>query len=235
MRSAAWVAMAVLVAGCGTPGASDSPDAPNTGPDIGTDGGEPPVQKTLMPLAIGSKWVYRVTDPIAGTVAQKTTIVSEQRDLDGAKAGVHVYVVESEVSGLKSVTFVEPKGEIALRHREDTLQNGSLVESRMVLPSSTRGPITLPHANQRWHDAYTEDSYGPDGSFVKSRPQEDDWEVEAMSERVTVPAGSYDAVRLKRTRLDNGKIRTTWWVPGIGKVKEDDAGYIEELVSVQLP
>lgn len=228
------MALAVLAAACGPSGGGSS-DGPNTGPDIGTDGGEPPAQKTLMPLAIGSRWVYRVTDPIAGTVAQKVTTVTGERDLDGAKAGIHVYVVESEVSGLKSITFVEMDGDLALRHREDTLMNGSLVESKLVLPHSTRGPITMPNANQRWHDAYTEDAYGPDGSLVKSRPQEDDWVVEAMSDRVSVPAGSYDAVRLKRTRVDNGKIRTTWWVPGIGKVKEDDAGYIEELVSVQLP
>ncbi len=52
------------------------------------------------------------------------------------------------------------------------------------------------------------------------------WRVLAVNETVTVPAGTFtNAIRIERDRPDKeGKLRTYWLVPGIGKVKETASG-----------
>jgi hypothetical protein len=49
---------------------------------------------------------------------------------------------------------------------------------------------------------------------------------------VTVPAGTFTAIYLQKAS-GGGTTKTYWYVPGVGKVKED-GGQLEELVSHEL-
>ncbi|MCB1508444.1 MAG: hypothetical protein KDI98_06760 [Hyphomicrobiaceae bacterium] len=58
-------------------------------------------------------------------------------------------------------------------------------------------------------------------------------------ERITVPAGTYDAWRVEEGAGGGGFARTTWWAPQLGYVvrtqvtRGDDAGEVRELARIQ--
>jgi hypothetical protein len=58
------------------------------------------------------------------------------------------------------------------------------------------------------------------------------FDVEAVGEEVTVPAGTFTAVRIRRSDPVDGSYRQYWYVQGTGKVRElEDNGDSEELAS----
>ena len=61
--------------------------------------------------------------------------------------------------------------------------------------------------------------------------ERDPWTVDAVSQMVTVPAGTFRAIVL--TKAGGSSLKTYWYVPGVGKVKET-GGQTEELVSYEV-
>ena len=61
----------------------------------------------------------------------------------------------------------------------------------------------------------------------------DRWTVLAASESVTVPAGTFDAIKLMRVSSSQGAVKTYWFVENVGKVKEE-GGQLEELESYEV-
>lgn len=61
------------------------------------------------------------------------------------------------------------------------------------------------------------------------------WTVEAVDEAITVPAGTFCALRVRRTVAATGSIKTYWFARGVGKIRESGAGQTEELSGYTLP
>ena len=61
----------------------------------------------------------------------------------------------------------------------------------------------------------------------------DRWTVLAASESVTVPAGTFDAMKVMRVSSSQGAVKTYWFVENVGKVKEE-GGQLEELESYEV-
>jgi hypothetical protein len=62
------------------------------------------------------------------------------------------------------------------------------------------------------------------------------WTVESTSDRVTVPAGTFTCLRLRRSRK-HGEPTLSWFAKGVGLVKEQGAGPLgnETLSLVRAP
>jgi len=83
-----------------------------------------------------------------------------------------------------------------------------------------------------WHVAYTEVT--TDSANVMTTIAKDEtWTVEATAESVTVPAGTFTAVRLHKV-TSGAADKMFWFVAGVGKVKET-GDQTEELVAYTLP
>ncbi len=153
-----------------------------------------------------------------------------------------------------------------VRFRELSIDAGSgkLKNETFWDPPKLRVDDTMEHTviGAKWPESYTEhvldtanaapdaaasdDAGAPadagdptDAAIVDTAtPLMDLWSVVAVSDPVTVPAGTFNAIKLKRIQQETATIKYFWFARGIGKVKE--AGEIgspeqtEELVTYSV-
>jgi len=224
--AAACLALAALLSGCGPGNAA----CPGDGSD------------RYLPLAVGAQWSYSVVEQgiPPGT---KTNVVEAQETLTGSKAGVSAFRVRTTKQGEGDhVSWQEVAGDRVLRHREVTYTtSGTEQIEELYLPSRLRVDQTTAHssASASWTEAYMERTTS---LVTQTTPVEVDkdetWTVLSASEVITVPAGSFTTLKVRKVSTAGGVAgsdKTYWYARGIGKVKEVGAGRTEELSSCLLP
>jgi hypothetical protein len=88
---------------------------------------------------------------------------------------------------------------------------------------------------------YDRIAYDGNGNNPEVEERGHTFEVLAVDEQVTVPAGTFDdCVKFERVRTkgaESGALTWFWYAPGVGKVREENPieMEIEELVSVSIP
>jgi hypothetical protein len=246
-RSYALLALLGLPVGAACGGEDDTSDS--TGSSTGTDGGSTPsssgtgsdagsasadnlkvdyTKGPLMPLSIGSTWTYRVTDGDKIDEKKLTAEKSEAVGGTGPNAGkTAVKLVADRVDEL-TVSWVAADGDRVLRYREQVVDVATqAVEKEDVWePYRLYADGTEAHRGQgaTWLEEHTETTT-KDGVAETSTISER-WTVQSAAESVTVPAGTFTAVVF--TKAGASKLKTYWYVPGVGKVKET-GGQTEEL------
>ncbi|MCI0572444.1 MAG: hypothetical protein L0Y66_16945 [Myxococcaceae bacterium] len=242
-RGWVWVVMLLGAVACGggagLPTDDGGPGGDDSGPDpAGSDDGRnmalPPLPEgTLWPLTAGSTWMYRIHDPDVGQPFEKTVRVLGEAAVPQS-AGVAT-VVTSEQPFLNYVekSWQVVKDGIALRVREEDRRSGFLVRVTTWDPATVKSIADVPPDLAWVHVAQINETVQlmADGS-VTTKPRQYTWRVLSLNETVTVPAGTFQTVKIHRERTDNdklGKGRTYWLAPGVGKVKEDGER-LEELL-----
>jgi len=224
--AAAGLALAALLSGCG-PGTAACPG----------DGSD-----RYLPLAVGAQWSYSVVEQ-GIPPSTKTNVVEAQETLTGSKAGVNALRVRTTKQGQGDhVSWQEVAGDRVLRHREVTYTtSGTEQLEELYLPSRLRVDQTTAHssASASWTEAYMERTTS---LVTQTTPVEVDkdetWTVLSASEVITVPAGSFTTLKVRKVSTAGGAAgsdKTYWYARGIGKVKEVGAGRTEELSSCLLP
>lgn len=152
---------------------------------------------SLFPMALGSRWVYRVTDKQPGADEEIAASVSIVRG---------VFLLGEQV------WYQYEEGEYSLWLRNDELGQ---YEATILLDEESNGPKlerhylvfkSHPKAGQKW-------TYRPDEEV------EEPTQVEclAVNEKVEVPAGSFLCVTYRIT--DGDFVSTLYFAPGWGLVK----------------
>ena len=222
------LSLAVALGACG--GGDD--DAQTDGPPVG-DGG----QGRYLPLAMGATWTYRVTDPVSGAVANKSSTVEAYEDIGGDKAGTMGFRVRTEKLDGRTVSWQADTGTSIVRHREQTFDlAGAMIAEEYYTPFKLRVDESPAHLmmGAAWTEAFTE-KHTDMATGTTTTMKMDAWTVEAVAESVTVPAGTFSCVRLHRVGQAMGQSdKTYWFARGVGKVKET-GGQTEELVSYSIP
>jgi hypothetical protein len=202
-------------------------------------GGEGPTQVTggpLLPWAVGNRWTYQVTED--GMISSKVTTIGEQEPVggDGPKAELMAYkVVTSKKDGADHTdSWQAPDGDRVLRYREQSFSasSGDLELEEYWDPYKLHVDGSPEHLVEgaSWLEEYEETKL-PVGDTESQSTRRDRWQIKALSERVTVPAGTFDnAVVFQKIGSD---LKTYWYVPGVGKVKET-GGQTEELMDYEL-
>lgn len=226
----------LLAAACGgesqnPPGGADAPDADPSAPDAGAIAGR------LLPLASGASWTYRVTDTTTGATADKTSTVGAEEDVGGAKAGVIAFRVTTEKLDGMTVSWQEDIGTAIVRHRERSFDAaGGLQTDEIYTPHKLRVDDSPAHrvAGATWTEAYTEDITDAAGQRTSTTKTET-WSVEAVDDTITVPAGTFTCVRVRKTSQTTASNKVYWFAPGVGKVREAGMASLEELTAYSLP
>ena len=214
---------------CGSldPHAADNADA----------GGTP--KSVLLPLAAGNRWTYRVTN--GDDMETKNQVVGELEPVGGSGPNASVMAFRMTttrgVNGTnETVSWQAVVGARVVRYREQAF-------------NATSGMLDI---EEHW-DPYklrvdqAEEFTGDGASFLESYDETklvpgtesttatrgDRWTVLAASESVTVPAGTFDAIKLMRVSSSQGAVKTYWFVENVGKVKEE-GGQLEELESYEV-
>ncbi len=212
---------AVAAAGCGS-------EDPGTG-GLGGEG-------RLLPLVVGATWTYRITDPFTGTISDKSSTVEQLEPVGDRKPGVMALRVRTEkIDGL-TISWQEDTGTSIVRHREQSINRaGAVTSEEWYAPPKLRIDDTTPRTTPgaTWTEVHTETEIKANG-IMSTKEKSDVWTIERVEE-VTVPAGTFQTLRVRRADSDGtGGAKTYWFARGIGKVKET-GGQTEELVSHAIP
>lgn len=243
----------LLAAGCGG-GSGQSNDG-------GVDSG------SWLPLKVGNRWTYQVTD-VDGTVSAKVQGVTAEQAVGGDGDSKDMMAFRL-VTGNKfndpngDVSFQALVGDRVVRFRELSINGTSGAvkkEEYFGTPWKLRVDAAAEHTAVRatWLESYpdfvvdkpkaTTASDGgatvvdagasADGGLVTTTSQITDvWSVTAVDEPVTVPAGTFKALVVRRLAdSGSGTDKSFWFVRGVGKIKETGVGQqTEELLSYSLP
>lgn len=229
-----WRAMLLcgLVASMAGCGGAPLPGNPNPRPDQELPPGEEDpgqASTSLYPLSVGSSWTYRITDDVE--VFEKALEVMERGPApDGS--GVTAVRVHSTQPHLTEDSWMVERDGLIYRVWEEDFREGALLRTTTWSPAIMKSVSISREAG--WAESFTSEEII---EFPSGDVQEDEktyvWRVVGV-ESVTVPAGTFEAVKVERVRPDKpDKLRTYWLVEGVGKVKETGER-LEELLHYEV-
>jgi hypothetical protein len=198
-----------------------------------------PITGPLLPWKVGNTWTYQVT--AAGEVSTKTTTVGGLEKVGG--------VGPNQGKDANQATTMKKDGSDKTESWQ-VLQGTRVVRYREISYAASTGQPKLeehwdpcklhvdwtPEKMEKgyvWLEQYTETKLPQDGTLA-APPQDtvDAWTVEELAATVSVPAGTFtNAVVL--TKASGDTLKTYWYVPSVGKVKEI-GGQTEELVAFKV-
>jgi hypothetical protein len=206
---------------------------------LGCGGDEPPQNPDanpadgFLPLVTGATWTFRITDPSTGATEDKVNTVGPLEDVGGLKAGTMAFKITTEKLDGSTVSWQAIVGDTVVRHKEQTFDlAGAMTREEWYDPYKLRIDGSAEHTVQgaTYVQSYNELVTGVAMPVAKSET----WEVIGVDQPVTVPAGTFNALVVRRTAGAGQADKTYWFVRGVGKVKED-GGQLEELVSYTIP
>lgn len=236
--SHAPIAIAIAV-GLSTVGCGGGNENPGGGPDSGVPYDGATIQATsgpYQPLVVGATWTYHVDD--MGLVYDKQSTVEAQEDIGGTKAGISGFRVRETIKSAIQLTWYEVTATDVRRHHDQLMDGAGLLASdEWYDPHWLRVDETPAHLQQdaAWTEHYT------NTKTTSSKPtavinHEEAWVIEGVDVPITVPAGTFAALQVRRADNADGMIKTQWFVRGVGKVRETtSSGHLEELTSYNIP
>lgn len=198
------------------------------------DASAPAKTPTLLPWAEGNSWTYRVTGD--GEQSTKVTTVGALEPIGvGPNAQKLAHKVITRKGAMdETISWQAVEGERVLRYREQSFSKatGALQLDEHWQPGKLRVDWSAAHtaAGASWVETYSETKL-PVDDVASTATATDTWMVDAVNQPVTVPAGTFTAIVL--IKAGEASLKTYWFVPGVGKVKET-GGQTEELVSYQV-
>jgi hypothetical protein len=187
----------------------------------------------LLPWKQGNTWNYRVTEDGEETTKVLTVGALEAVGGTGPNSAVQAHkTVTQKSNGAQTISWQKEVDGRVVRYREQAFKkSGALDEEQTWSPAKLHVDATAAHvaAGAAWEETYQE-TITEDGVTTTSTAR-DAWKVLGVDVAVTVPAGTFRAVQLEKTT--GTSVKTYWFVPGVGKVKES-GGQTEELTSYKL-
>jgi hypothetical protein len=191
---------------------------------------------SYLPWAEGYTWTYRVTNN--GEVSTKVVTIHAEEKVGGTgphKDDLAFRVVTSKGDADQTISWQVFEDERVLRYREQSFHEttGALEQDEHWDPYKLHFDGTDEHTEEgaTWLESYEETKIAASGKPDEVSTERDRWIVDSHSEKVTVPAGTFDAVVVQKA--GGSDVKTYWYVRGVGKVKET-GGQTEELVSYEV-
>lgn len=201
----------------------------------GSDTGE--LDDTLYPLVDGARWTYVVTNTF-GQITDSQVIEAHETVWDGERAWQ--LVDEPGSKGNWDASTIIRDGDLTLRVHREELGNLGPTEILDYDPGFVRANDAWTTVGFKEERSYERTAYDGDGENPMVEARSHTYEVLAVDEQVTVPAGTFHCVKVERVRTlgaESGALAWFWFAPGVGKVREERPleMEIEELVSVSIP
>lgn len=198
------------------------------GIDDTADGGLSAAE-SWYPLALGNRWEYRIVD--GPRTFTKVRTITGQQEVGG---GIVAWRMESIEDGMKVVALNDYLPDVGVRRFRDELYD---LSTDRLIEASSYDPFTLRFPPFRIAsgliETYVERRYDGDNRMIDEKEKVHQWEVVSKDEVVTVPAGTFHCMHVRRTNASGTKVREYWMARGVGKVKEV-GDFVEELTSWQV-
>jgi hypothetical protein len=246
--------MATLAVACGgedpgendgnsTGGVSAAGGSATGSTSSGGSSGAPPMSRgPLLPWAMGNSWTYRVTED--STVTTKRTSVGALELVGGTgpnkdvMANLVVTHKDDTGDGLaldETRSWQALEGERVVRYREQSFSRTTkqLELEEFWEPHKLHVDSAAAHVatNATWLESYKENKLPVGAQPTYDITTNDRWFVDGV-ESVTVPAGTFEALVLRKVSGSNAE-KKYWYAPNVGKVKET-GGKTEELTEYQV-
>lgn len=219
--------------GCGD---EDPGDAAGGGAHDGAgggDGGGPDL--ALLPLSVGARWTYRVTDAASGASADKVSVVEAEEPVPGREAVTAFRVRTEKLRGV-SVSWQAVVDGRVVRFREESYDAaGVKTHEEIYEPAKLRIDLRAERLapGARWQETFLETSTDfPGGTTTLEKVQ--NWEVVAVGETIVASGRAYETIRLRRWGELGQSDKTYWFARGVGKVREE-GGQTEVLLGYSIP
>jgi hypothetical protein len=251
MTEKPWLLLLACLWACGQddPGSEEGSGGSSSG-GTRTDGGDvsgaaaEPIGSpdSLYPLVSGSTWTY-----LHGGGASEWNEVATLDAVDYLGEPAFLLASMGNPNGARSESIlVANETSVARVHREEYMGD-AIVLSADYDPGFLRFDGAWPAAanDTTFLESYQRMEYDAMGTQTRSGSRSHRYTVQAVSDTVDVPAGSFEGcLRMQRSRIRTagaavmeGDEDLFWYCPGIGKVREEDqtTGQTEELVSCEIP
>jgi hypothetical protein len=190
-----------------------------------------------LPLRVGALWRYQITAADGRTGAGSVRV--DGLDYDAVDDGVAYRVREDLLDGTVWVWETDKGGRISCAQEEADDPAGAVREEETYDPPVTvldeRASRLVEGAS--WPEAFLDTTPNLRGR-PKTRRAELKWEVESLADRVTVPAGTFTCLRVRRSRKHHPTL-VSWYAKGVGLVKQTGAGPLGDqtlaLVEARVP
>jgi hypothetical protein len=232
-RAYLLASLLVSIAACGNSGGDDG-----AGPDGNMD--DCPTEGRYLPLAEGNSWTYRV---VTDTTGVKTQTVGAEEDVGGMHAGTVAFkLTTAKPGGGETISWQQDTGDMIVRLAEADLVGVTTSREDYTATVAPNGRIrvdeTAAHTVEgaSWQQEYTE-HVSENGGAVTTTLKTETWTVMGVNEFVTVPAGEFCTLHLRRTSTAggiDGSDKAYWFARGVGKVQEVSAGQTETLTDFTL-
>jgi hypothetical protein len=211
---------------------------------VGCGDGDPPSDDpstgALLPWSEGNSWTYKVTDSATGTVTRKVTKIMPTEAVSGTgpnKDTLANKVVTSKEDGNDEThSWQALVGDKVVRYREVAFASGApdLEEHWDPFKLRVDGSPSRAKSGPSWVEKYAETKTKLKSGVVEGPfDRRDTWQVLKEAEKVSVPAGEFDALVVTRAS-GSDSTKTYYFVRGVGKVKETGANQTEELEDYDL-
>jgi hypothetical protein len=241
----ATLLIALVTIGCG-------------GSSAKTDGGTIDPNGPYLPLKVGNHWSYQVTDT-DGTISVKVQTVVREEAVGGV--GPHKDQTAFRLSTGNKINDPDGDlswqglvNDRVVRYREQSIdgKDGTVKNEQYWDPPRLRIDETTEHTAKgaMWLEpAYVEVSvdidhypdggtdgdggttFIPDGGMQTEDDIRDLWSVFSAKDTITVPAGTFDTLVLRRVGNGGASVKTFWFARGVGKVRESEEGQPTEELS----
>jgi hypothetical protein len=238
LKMVRWAALATIAAaGCGNSGGSGQTGSGGTTGSLAADGAVPLMTSgRYQPLVVGASWIYNVTD--TGVAYVKNSSVLTYEDIGGMAAGTMGYKLSETIKTSTQLTWYETTATDVRRHHDQELDsNGNLSSEDWYSPYDLRVDEAPDHlmAGAAWTMSYM-DAHTSAKKPASNNTINENWTTDAVNEVVTVPAGTFNALKITRTNTADGTAKSQWFVQGVGKIREaNTTGHLEELTSYMIP
>jgi hypothetical protein len=195
-----------------------------------------PVGDSLLPWKTGNSWTYKVSGSKGASMKVTTIGAEEPVGGTGPNKDKRAFKVTTDKGGGdKTESWQAVVGDSVVRYREVAYMSSTgMPELEEVWdPYKVHVHSDAEHrsAGAKWVEEYEETKLTLLDGMMTSAMASDAWSVDAPKVSVTVPAGTFEAVVL--IKASPSGMKTYWYVPGVGKVKET-GGQTEELVSYKI-
>jgi hypothetical protein len=194
---------------------------------------------TYLPLVMGAVWTYTIT-AASGATGQGTVTVEAAEN--APNAGQPAFRVHSVLLDGGTLSWEQSSASAVVRVEEQDLnQAGAVTMDKQYTPPILVLDESADHlvSGVTWTELYEE--MKTPSKKGKATHETTDWTVEAVAESVTVPAGTYSCIRVRRNHVSSKTPSNTlsWYALGVGRVKETGAGQLNdqtlELATVSMP
>jgi len=197
----------------------------------GACGTDPPItggdRRSLFPLAVGNRWEFRVTATNEPPSAKVQTVTGTT-SFEGAPA----FVFSTENGDKLTVSVQLLDGTKLVRASEIGSDAGTVEERIRFAPPALRVDTQSSRLGATYESRHTEEHLDESGAVIRVVAKRDTFTIEAVDEAITVPAGTFPCVRVRRM-TEGGAAKTFWYARGVGKVREV-GGQTEELVRADV-